>query len=109
MKLGSKYWIDFGDERILGKGAVQLLIKVDELGSLRKASLSMNMSYTQAWHLLAKLEDTLGYKVLDKRIGGKKGGSSTLTPQARELTERFLSMESDLKSNADRIYAKYFK
>ncbi len=108
MKLGSKYWLEYDGKKVFGKGPIQLLMAVDTLGSLRKAALSMNMSYTQAWHMIAALEDALGYKVLDKRIGGSKGGSSTLTPAARDLTDRFLAMESDLKEYEKKIYSKYF-
>ncbi len=109
MNLGSKYWLEHNGRKVFGRGPIQLLIHVDTLGSLRKAALSMNMSYTQAWHMIAALEEALGYRVLDKRIGGVNGGSSSLTPAARNLTDRFLAMENELNESERRIYSKYFK
>lgn len=109
MELGSKYWLELGEDQIFGKGAVQLLQKVEELGSLRKASISLNMSYTQAWHMISAIEGALGCKILDKRIGGKKGGSSTLTAEAKSLISGFIAMEAELKTNAEHIYSKFFE
>lgn len=109
MNLVCKFWIESDRTKLFGKGPVQLLTKVDELGSLRKAAFALNMSYSKAWHLIANLEKHLGYAVLEKKIGGSRGGSSTLTLEARDLIERFLAMESELNEHAQQVYSKYFE
>lgn len=104
----SKIWLEKNGEKIFGKGPVALLLKVDELGSLRKAAFALDMSYTKAWRLITQLEAALDTPILDKRIGGAKGGSSKLTPEAKSLIERYARMEAEIDQAVAVIFKKYF-
>ena len=42
----------FTKDKCFGPGICQLLEAVEELGSLRKASQSMDMAYSKAWKIL---------------------------------------------------------
>ncbi len=108
INIACKVWLEKNNEKFFGKGPMHLLQKVDELGSLRKAAFAMNMSYTKAWRLITHLETILETPILEKRIGGAEGGSSRLTPEARNLIARFTYMESEISQTADQIFQKYF-
>lgn len=108
MKLGWKVWIKNKETKIFGKGPMALLEKVEELGSLRKAAIAMNMSYSKAWNLISTMEAVLGFKVLEKQVGGISGGGSTLTKEAKELIIKFNEFEIEAKESLETIYKKYF-
>ena len=51
MKLiaNGRIWIETTDGPFLGYGRIELLEKIGELGSLKKAATAMKLSYRQAW------------------------------------------------------------
>lgn len=108
MELGWKVWLKNDEKKIFGKGPRNLLIKVEKFGSLRKAAVSMNMSYSKAWNIISNLEKNLGFEILDKYVGGIDGGGSTLTDEARELIKKYDEFERDIEENIEKIYRKYF-
>lgn len=93
-----KIWLE-KEEKVFGEGPANILTLVEEKGSLNQAAEAMEMSYSQAWHLIKQLEDRLGFKLLKAYSGGKNGGGSQLTPEARQLQQRY----NDFKKEADLI------
>lgn len=103
MDIGYKIWLKKDGEKLFGRGPRELLVKVDQLGSLNKAASSMNMSYSKAWNLVSNLEKALGFKVLDKKIGGIDGGSSSLTEEGRKLIEKYDRLEKEIEEAISKI------
>ena len=56
IKLNGRVWIEINDQKMLGRGRVELLERVHESGSIRQAALQMKMSYKQAWDLNKRYE-----------------------------------------------------
>jgi len=108
MKFGYKLWLEESNKKIFGQGPMELLKKIDELGSLRKASIHMNMSYSKAWNLIKDLEDSLSLEILDKKIGGQQGGGSSLTEEARNLIDAYSNFSEEADRNLSEIFEKYF-
>lgn len=108
MNVGWKIFLKENDVKVFGKGPKTLLLKIDELGSLRKASGSMNLSYTKAWNMILNLEKGLGIKVIEKQIGGKDGGGSTLTEEARVLIQKFEEFEIEVEESIIELFNKKF-
>ena len=92
-----RFWITKNNEPFLGKGRVALLLKIQELGSLKKASEALKMSYRKAYYSISHINKFSDKPVVIIKRGGKNGGSSILTPHGLELIERFnkLSKEFD--------------
>jgi len=107
MRLNYKLWLE-EDERLFGDGPCQILELVDRLGSLRQAAAEINMSYSQAWKLIKKLEKRLGFKLLDKKVGGSSGGGSELTVKGRVLTENFSEFRKEAVKCLSELEEKYF-
>ena len=84
-----KFWLTQNDKKLFGEGPLKLLKKVQELGSLRQAAISMDMSYSKAWKMIKNKEGELSISVLDRSIGGAKGGGSSLTAEALNLITRY--------------------
>lgn len=107
MRLAYKLWLD-NKGKAFGKGPYEILAQVEKFGSLRKASASINMSYSQIWKLIKTLEKRLGFLLLRRRTGGFLGGGSFLTPQARKLMHKYKAFESEADILLQRLYEKHF-
>jgi molybdate transport system regulatory protein len=95
--------------KIFGKGPKMLLLKIDELGSIRKAASAMKLSYTKALNIILNLENGLDIKVLEKQIGGKNGGGSILTEEVRTLIKKFDELEIEIGECIIELFNKKFK
>jgi molybdate transport system regulatory protein len=102
-------WIECENERFFGPGRVELLQRIDETGSIRRAAADMGMSYKKAWGMVTALNRQVQRPFVVVKAGGDKGGGSVITAEAREmirfhhlLRERFLAFINkethDLKS-----------
>jgi molybdate transport system regulatory protein len=89
LKLRYKIWLEKNREKVFGDGPLDILHRVEKTGSLRQAAEEINMSYSQAWNLMKDLEKRLGFNLLNRCVGGVKGGGSEITEEARELMMKF--------------------
>lgn len=108
LEVGYKIWLKEDDDKIFGRGPKELLQRTEKMGSLRRAASSMNMSYSKAWSLVDNLEKKLNIKILDKKIGGVNGGSSSLTEEGKELVAKYEKLEKEIEEAILKIYNKIF-
>lgn len=108
MNVGWRVWLTKDDTKIFGKGPTELLLRTEKMGSLRKAAMSMNMSYSKAWNLISNLEKALDIKILDKTIGGVDGGSSALTEEGKMLIDKYKELEERVEEAILEIYKDVF-
>ena len=52
MEIEGRIWFKKEGKNLLGNGRVELLEKIDEHGSISKASKAMKMSYKAAWDMV---------------------------------------------------------
>ena len=105
--LNYKFWLE-GEKKLFGDGPCDILVRIDHFGSLKKAAEDMNMSYSQAWNLINKIEENLGFKLIKKRVGGKEGGGSKLTEKGRRLMNDFLDFRREIHTHLTELEEKYF-
>jgi len=96
-------------EAVLGRGPIELLENVDSMGSIRSAALNMNMSYSKAHGRIRRIEKNLKKKILKRKIGGKNGGGSCLTPYARSLVVEYRNLENRIKNIADKEFEGFIR
>ena len=94
--------------RFFGEGPCRLLRNVEAFGSLKKAAESMGMAYTKALAMIRRAEQELGYPLTQRVIGGKHGGGSFLTPQAKELLEKYEAYRDACYKADAAIYRQIF-
>ena len=75
-------------EILVCPGCAQLLELIGETGSVSRAAASMGLSVSKAWRLLDNAEKS-GIKLLSRQQGGKGGGRSELTEDARKLIRQY--------------------
>ena len=88
-------------ERFFGPGICELLERIRETGSIQAAAGQMEMSYTKAWKILKRAEETIGTSLITRVTGGKNGGSSTLTEAGEQAVRDFREMEAKLSAAAN--------
>lgn len=93
---------------VIGPGLAELLHGVQDKGSLRQAAAEMNMSYSKAWTHLRRSEDTCGFSLTRRAVGGSDGGGSVLTEQAQTLLNAYDSFVKEADADVGRLMEKYF-
>ncbi len=101
------YFYD-GNEKFFGEGPYRLLCKIEEKGSLRAAAMDMEMSYSKAFTLINRAEKVLGYPLTEKIIGGRGGGGSSLTKEAKTFLKKYEAYREACYAANNRIYHEFF-
>ena len=96
------------EELFFDQSMARFLQITDHTGSMQTACRQMHMSYTKGWKMLKAAEKQLGHPLLITQSGGAEGGSSRLSPQARELLDRYFQMEKELNETAKRLFETCF-
>ena len=90
--------IEFGDEDAVGPGKIRLLELIDEHGSIAAAGRAMRMSYRRAWLLIDNLNQCFRKPLVQKQMGGERGGGAALTPFGRRVVKHYRDMEQEALS-----------
>lgn len=85
--------IDIGPGNRLGPGKVELLEKIDSLGSISAAGRAMDMSYRRAWELVEELNGLFTGPLVSPRSGGRQGGGTALTPLGHAVVASYRAVE----------------
>lgn len=97
-----------GGTPIFGPGTYDLLVLVDETGSLRQAAHAMGMSYSKAWRVVREAEEHLGLELLRRRAGGPGGGGSSLSDDGRQVVLRFRALVAEADAELETLYREHF-
>lgn len=108
LQLGYKIWLD-KEGKVFGRGPYELLKGVSETGSLSESAKNMHMSYNKAYNLIKEIERKLGYELLSSKIGGNRGGGSTITVEAEALMEKYLNFVTECENSLKEIFNKHFQ
>ncbi len=109
-----KLWIENEDgEQIIGEGLMQLLKKIEETGSINRASDRLDMSYRTAWGKIEKIENRLGEELLERKTGGAGVGGSELAEKGRKLMDKYIrfknSVARDIKEEFENTFEEYIQ
>jgi len=85
--------IDLSDSGAVGPGKIRLLELVGESGSISAAGRAMNMSYRRAWLLIDGLNQCFRVPLVEKQLGGLRGGGAALTPLGHDVIARYRAIE----------------
>ena len=103
-----KVWLELDGEVVLSDWRIELLETVDAMGSLALAAKRLKVPYRTAWHKLHAIEGQLGTKLLATQSGGKQGGGSRLTAEARQLIARFHRVSAGLNELVEQRFRAEF-
>jgi molybdate transport system regulatory protein len=83
------------ESKFLGSDRVNLLEKIDELGSISKAARAVGISYKTAWETVNLVNKMAGKPLVDRLTGGKGGGGTTLTAEGKKVVTWFKIIQEE--------------
>ncbi|MDD3596007.1 TOBE domain-containing protein [Sulfuricurvum sp.] len=89
MKIDGRFWLTKDGQSFLGTGRIELLERIDKIGSIHAAAKEMKMSYKAAWERINGMNALSDQPLIERTTGGRGGGGTKLTPYARELIATF--------------------
>lgn len=98
----------YREKKFYGPGIHHLLQLTEELGSLSAACQRMGMSYSKGRRIIGNMEEELGATVLESGQGGKTGGYSRLTPQARDMMTRYGAFLEEAEAAVQALFHRHF-
>lgn len=113
LRSGGRLWPDLrinvskGDT-ILTPETAQFLEMIDHTGSIQSACTCVHMSYTKGWRMLNRMEQELGYALVDRQPGGASGGGSSLTPKGKRLLATYQEYCRRLREISQSLFAELF-
>jgi molybdate transport system regulatory protein len=108
MRVKSKVWIEIDGLPFFGEGRRNLLINIEGLGSISSAARQVGISYKKAWSYIKNMEDRLGVQLVKKSVGGKGGGGTTLTDEARVLISKFDQLQAGNQESINETFRETF-
>jgi molybdate transport system regulatory protein len=94
-----------GSEKIaLGPGKVDLLVLLDETGSIGESAKRMDMSYMKAWTLIQSMKP-----LVETVRGGDSRGGAKLTDVGHKAVALYRQMEADSLKACDVSWKKLQK
>ena len=89
-------WLETVEKaRILDGEGFELLLDLEQTGSLTASARNLGMSYRKAWGLLHDVELHLGFNLTEKRRGGASGGRTPLSEKGRQLVRAYNSLRHE--------------
>lgn len=70
-----------------------LLFLIDDTNNVRQACDAMAVSCGKAWSLINKLEQELGFQVVKRQQGGRRGGHTRLTEEGAQFLRTYQTFE----------------
>lgn len=101
LELVGSLWFQKSGQRFLDGERIDLLERIDEIGSIVKAATAAGISYKTAWDRI-NLINSLADKPLVERItGGLGGGGTTLTAYGKRIIRQFRAVEEEHRKFLD--------
>ncbi|MHB8232918.1 MAG: winged helix-turn-helix domain-containing protein [bacterium] len=88
---------------VFGLGRFILLEKIESSGSMSAAAKELGYSYKKAWSFINLMEKRFGFELVSKKIGGKRGGGSILTEEAKNI----MNIYGELLKNEEKFLKDY--
>ncbi|MEG2394865.1 MAG: LysR family transcriptional regulator [Ruthenibacterium sp.] len=96
------------DNKVLSPALAELLTRIDCCASIRTAAIEMNIAYSNAWTMLRAGETSLGAPMIERTVGGPRGGGSVLTREGRDLLLRYQLLTQKTEAYAAALLAELF-
>lgn len=85
---------------------IQLLLAIDECGSISAAAKQVGISYKTAWDRIDAMNNLSDQPLVIRSIGGAHGGGTVLTELGRRITEGFQVLQDEHKAFVEQLGGK---
>lgn len=101
--------LTYGEQKAFGPGLAQLLEGITVYGSLRRSAAEMNMSYNKAWKMVKDSEAQWGQALIERKIGGVRGGGAVLTAFGQSILTKYRAFEQAAEIALNTLAQEYFE
>jgi molybdate transport system regulatory protein len=101
--ISGSLWIHRRQSEFLGGDRIDLLEKIDELGSITKAAKSVGISYKTAWDTINLINNLAEKPLVDRSAGGKGGGGTSLTAEGKKVISQFKTIQEEHRKFLDNL------
>jgi len=95
MELSSSLTLEMFGKPFLLEKRIALLYAIEEHGSISKAAKAVPMSYKSAWEAVDAMNNLASEPIVEREIGGKNGGGTTITPYGERLLETYRILKEE--------------
>ena len=92
LQIKGRLWIENEGRTYLSWGRVILLERIEAYGSVSAAAKSMQMSFSHAWHLVEDMNALAPKPLVEKQVGGRRGGGAWLTDAGKQAIRDFTQL-----------------
>ena len=103
-----KVWLEIDSEHVFGRGICDILLAVQETGSIKDAAAQVGKSYRHVWARIKEAELAIGQPLVISRVGGKVPRRTELTPLATELVRDFVDLRGRMIELAGQQFNRRF-
>ena len=102
-KLVGKLTVDTEFGTFLGDTRIRLLESIDRYGSISQAAKAVPLSSKAAWDAVDAMNNLAEAPLVERSVGGKHGGGTTLTDYGRRLIAMYRAVEQEYQEAIDRL------
>lgn len=88
-------WLQKDEQKYLGGDRIDLLEKIDELGSISRAAKAVGISYKTAWDVVNMINNLADQPLVERLTGGRGGGGTNLTDEGRKVIRQFRIIQEE--------------
>ena len=104
--LAGSLWFNRAEHKFLGGDRINLLEKIDELGSITRAAKAVGISYKTAWDVVNMINNMAEKPLVDRLTGGKGGGGTSLTAEGKKVITQFKTIQEEHRKFLDNLAAR---
>lgn len=105
MNIASNLTLELSNQPFLLEKRIELLIAIQNTGSISKAAKEVPMSYKTAWEAVDSMNNLSQKPVVKKATGGSGGGGTTLTEYGENLVESYRQLQQEHQKFLKRLGA----
>lgn len=90
-------------EQAFAASQIDLLMAVDECGSISKAAKRVGISYKTAWDRIDVMNNLASQPMVTRSAGGAKGGGTALTDFGRDIVRGFQALREEHRHFVERL------
>lgn len=87
----------------------ELLNVIHEINSIKEAAEKLGISYRNAWGIIQRMEDILGFSLVIRQRGGSHGGRTTLTDDGLKLIQAHKELRVAFDKAIHDMTKKFFR
>ncbi len=103
VELDASLWFTRAESRFLGGDRINLLEKIDELGSITRAAKAVGISYKTAWDTVNLINNLAEKPLVDRLTGGKGGGGTSLTAEGKKIIAQYNTIQEEHRKFLDNL------